>query len=142
VIAAGGTVLSSTALELTVLSTLIVYWVAEQYAELLGEHTHGGRLPSMAQVRASFASSFPIVTASFLPLVSLAIARALGASALEAASIALVVAVVHLVVQGHAAGKAAHLEGIRLAAATATAGLFGVVMVVLKALLQHQHHLY
>jgi hypothetical protein len=33
-------------LAVTVLVTLLVYWAAGGYAELLGEHAHSGRLPS------------------------------------------------------------------------------------------------
>jgi hypothetical protein len=142
VIAAGGNVLSTAALEATVLVTLVVYWVAEQYAELLGEHTQAGRLPALRQVRASFAASWPMVSASFLPLMSLLIARLLGTTALGAAQIALVVTVVLLVYHGHAAGKSAGLRGLALIAVTGTAAVLGIVMIVLKVLLQHQHHLY
>jgi hypothetical protein len=44
VIAAGGNQLTTAALEVTVLVTLVIYWLAEQYAELLGEHTHDWRM--------------------------------------------------------------------------------------------------
>jgi hypothetical protein len=142
VLATGGNQLSTAALEATVLVTLIVYWLAEQYAELLGQHTHAGRLPAASQVRASLRESWPMVSSSFFPLVALLVARVCGASALAAASIALVVTVILLVVHGHAAGKSAGLEGVRLTAVTAAAGLLGVVMVALKVLIQHQHHLY
>jgi hypothetical protein len=142
VIAAGGNTLSTAELEVTVLVTLLVYWVAEQYAALLGEHTQEGRLPSSEQARASFAASWPMVSASFVPLISLLIARGIGVSTLDAAQIGLIVAVALLVVHGHAAGKAAGLKGVRLAAVTVTAGLLGVAMIVLKALLQRHHHLY
>jgi len=142
VIAAGGNTLSTAALEVTVLVTLLVYWVAEQYAALLGEHTHAGRLPNGEQIRASLSSSWPMVTASFLPLVTLLGARLLGATTIGAAAVALVVAVILLIIHGHAAGKAAGLRGKRLAAVTTTAGLLGVAMIILKVLLQHQHHLY
>ena len=142
VIAAGGNVLSTAALEATVLVTLVVYWVAEQYAELLGEHTQAGRFPSARQIRTGFASSWPMVSASFLPLISLLVARVLGASELAGAEIALLVTILLLLYHGHTAGKAAGLAGVQLLAATCTAGLLGVVMVVLKTLLQHQHHLY
>jgi hypothetical protein len=83
-----------------------------------------------------------MVSSSFLPLAALLVARVCGASALGAASIALVVTVVLLVIHGHAAGKSAGLKGVRLTAVTAAAGLLGIVMVALKALIQHQHHLY
>jgi hypothetical protein len=142
VIAAGGNVLSTAELEVTVLVTLLVYWVAEQYAHLLGEETHAGQLPSFGQARAGLAASWPMVTASFLPLLSIVVARGLGASALGAAQIGLVLAVVLLVYYGHAAGRAAGLRGANLAAATITAGLLGIAMIVLKTLLQRHHHMY
>jgi hypothetical protein len=139
VIAAGGNQLSTAALEATVLVTLIVYWVAEQYAELLGEHTHAGRLPSLGVVRSSLVAAWPMVSSSFVPLVSLAVARVLGASAAGAADVALAVTLVLLVTHGHAAGRAAGLHGTRLVLVTATAGLLGIAMVILKVVLQHHH---
>jgi hypothetical protein len=140
VIAAGGNQLSTTELEVTVLVTLVVYWLAEQYAELLGEHTHDGRLPRKDQVLSSLAGAWPMVSASFIPLISLLVARLAGSSASGAAAIALVITVVLLIVHGYTAARAAGFNGVRLLAVTGTAGLLGVVMVVLKALLQHAHH--
>jgi hypothetical protein len=140
VIAAGGNQLTTAQLEVTVLVTLIVYWLAEQYAELLGEHSHGGRLPRRDQVRSSLTAAWPMVTASFIPLLSLLVSRLAGASASEAALIALLVTVVLLVVHGYTAASAAGLAGIRRVLVTGTAGVLGVAMVVLKALVQHSHH--
>jgi hypothetical protein len=140
VIAAGGNQLSTTELEVTVLVTLVVYWLAEQYAELLGEHTRAGRLPGRDQVLSSLGSAWPMVSASFIPLLSLLVVRAAGSSATEAAAIALVVTVVLLIIHGYTAARAAGLTGVRLLAVTGTAGLLGVAMVVLKTLLQHAHH--
>jgi hypothetical protein len=142
VIAAGGNTLSTAALEVTVLVTLVVYWVAEQYAELLGEHTYEGRLPRAPQIRTSFASSFTMVSSSFVPLISLLVARGAGADQLGAAALALLVCLILLVFHGYSAGRAAGLKGMMLLGATATAALLGVAMIALKALLQHQHHLY
>jgi hypothetical protein len=48
-------------------------------------------------------------------------------------------AVVLLVLHGYGAARAAGLSGIRLMTVSGTAGLLGVVMVVLKSLLQHHH---
>ena len=139
VLAAGGNQLSSAALEVAVLVTLVVYWLAEQYAELLGEHTHAGRPPTRNQVRSSLAEAWPMVTASFVPLVSLLVARLIGVSAPGAAAVALVVTLVLLVVHGYAAGRAAHLTGVRLVVVVAVAGLLGAAMVLLKTLIQHHH---
>ncbi len=140
VIAAGGNQLTTTELEVTVLVTLIVYWLAEQYAELLGEHTRAGRLPKKDQVVSSLAAAWPMVSASFIPLLSLLLARLAGASAADAAAIALAVTVVLLVVHGYTAARAAGLTGFRMVLVTGTAGLLGVAMVVLKTLLQNAHH--
>ncbi len=140
VIAAGGNQLATGALAVTVVVTLLVYWLAEQYAELLGEHTHAGRLPSFSQIRASLTTAWPMVTASYLPVATLLVGRLFGASSVGAAQIALVVTVVMLVVHGYSAGRAASLSGMRLFAVTATAGLLGGAMIVLKTLLQHHHY--
>jgi hypothetical protein len=142
VLATGGNQLSTAALEATVLVTLVVYWLAEQYAELLGEHTHAGRLPGVSQVGGSLRASWPMVTSSFVPLVTLLIARLCGVSEPGAAAIALLVTVVALVIHGQAAGRAAGLRGVRLIAVAGVAGLLGLAMVALKVLIQKHHHLY
>ena len=139
VIAAGGGQLTTGSLAVTVLVTLVVYWLAEEYAELLGEHTHAGRLPSAGLIRSSLAAAWPMVTASFLPLAALLIARLLGASSTTAAWTALGLTVALLLIHGHSAARAAGLRGPRLVAVTASAGLLGAAMVVLKALLQSRH---
>src|SRR6201999_1870564 len=61
---AGGHV-STVVLVISVVVTLVVYWIAEEYAEVLGEHTAGGRLPSRAYIRASLVSTWPMVSASY-----------------------------------------------------------------------------
>jgi hypothetical protein len=129
VIAAGGNQLTTGALTVTVVVTLVVYWLAEQYAELLGEHTQAGHLPNPSLVRSSLAAAWPMVTASFIPLAGLLLARLLGSSPRNAAWVALAVTVVMLVIHGHAAATAAGLRGFRLVAVTATAGLLGLAMV-------------
>ena len=80
VLAAGGAYLRTVPLAVTVLVTLLVYWAAEGYAELLSEQIHAGHLPTRAQVRASLAAIWPMVSASYVPLVVLLVARLLGAT--------------------------------------------------------------
>ena len=126
---------------MTIVVTLIVYWLAEQYAELLGAHTHDGRLPSVRFIRDSLAGAWPMVTASFLPVASIGVAVLFGASSSDAAQAALIVTVVLLIMHGYAAGRAAGLRGRQRVLVTITAGLLGVAMVILKSLLQHHHYL-
>jgi cobalamin synthase len=45
ILTAAGAQLSTTALAVAVVVTLVVYWSAEEYAELLGEHVEAGDCP-------------------------------------------------------------------------------------------------
>ena len=136
---AGGHV-STTALVISVVVTLLVYWIAEEYAEVLGEHTTGGRLPSRAYIQGSLVSSWPMVSASFAPLLAVVLAKVAGASDLTAANVGLVVAIVLLTVHGWQAGRAAQLRRGKLLVATSIAAGLGLVMILLKDLvLIHLH---
>jgi hypothetical protein len=137
VLAAGGGHLRTLPLAVTVLVTLLVYWAAEGYAELLGEQIHAGHLPTRAQLRASLAASWPMVSASYVPLLSLLLATVLGATTKNAATAALVVAIALLLVHGWAAGRACRLHGLRLLAVTLIAGAFGFMMILLKLVVAH-----
>jgi hypothetical protein len=137
--AAGGS-LPTLALALSVLVTLVVYWLAEEYSEVLGRQATGGHVPSLAHIRAGLASSWPIVSASFAPLAVLIVARLAGTSSVAAANIGVGAAVVLLTAHGWTAGRAAQLKGWRLTASTSIAAVLGLVMVALKNLvILHLH---
>jgi hypothetical protein len=137
VLAAGGAHLATAPLAVAVVVTLLVYWAAEGYAELLGEHAHAGQLPTWSHVRASLAAIWPMVTSSYVALLALLVARLLCADTKTAATVALVVAIVLLLVHGWAGGKASQLHGLRLFAVTLIAGAFGVMMILLKLVITH-----
>ena len=131
---------STAALAVSVVVTLLVYWLAEEYAEVLGDQVEGGRLPSRASIREALAATWPMVSASFAPLVALVLARLAGADDLAAANAGLVVAVLLLTFHGWLAGRAAQLRGWQLFFATSFAAALGLVMVLLKDLvLTHLH---
>jgi hypothetical protein len=137
--AAGGS-LTTLALALSVLVTLVVYWLAEEYAEVLGRQATGGHVPTWAHIRTGLGGSWPIVSASFVPLAALVVARLAGASALAAANVGVGVAVVLLTAHGWTAGRAAQLKGWQLTASTSVAAVLGLVMVALKNLvILHLH---
>jgi hypothetical protein len=140
VMTAGGRSLATTPLALSVLITLVVYWLAEQYAELLGEPERQGHLPGRAHVRRTLADSWPMVSASFVPLAALILARLAGASASTAAAVGVAVAIVLLTFHGWSAGRAAQLRRWQLAAATAIAAALGLIMVILKDLVINHLH--
>src|SRR5215813_5412653 len=114
---AGGHV-STAALVVSVVVTLLVYWIAEEYAEVLGEHTAGGRLPSRAYIQGSLVSSWPMVSASYLPLLEVVLAKLAGASDLTGANVGLVAAIVLLTIHGWLSGRAAQLQARKLAMVT------------------------
>jgi hypothetical protein len=131
---------STTVLVISVVGTLLVYWIAEQYAEILGEHSAGGQLPSLAYIRGTLAATWPMVSASFAPLLAVVLATLAGASALTAANVGLGVAMALLTIHGWLAGRAAQLQGWKLLAATSIAAGLGLVMILLKDLiLIHLH---
>ena len=131
---------STTVLVISVVGTLLVYWIAEQYAEILGEHTTGGQLPSRAYIRGTLAATWPMVSASFAPLLAVVLAALAGASALTAANVGLVVAMALLTIHGWLAGRAAQLQGWKLLVATSIAAGLGLMMILLKDLvLIHLH---
>jgi hypothetical protein len=140
IIAASGGELSTIALVVAVVVTLVVYWVAEGYAEVLGAQAEGGRLPTWARVSGMLADTWPMVAASYAPLLALILARLAGASALTSANVGLVVAIVLLTIHGWSASRAAHLHGWQLVLWTMVAAGLGIVMILLKDLvLIHLH---
>jgi hypothetical protein len=103
--------LSTVALVVAVVVTLVVYWLAEEYAELLGEQAEGGALPGWAYIRGALAATWPMVSASYLPLLALVAARLAGASPLTAANVGLIAAMVLLIIYAWLAGRSARLHG-------------------------------
>jgi len=121
-------------LVIAVVVTLVVYWLAEEYAELLGEQVEDGHLPTWARIRETLAVTWPMVSASFAPLVAVVVARLAGASALVAANAGLAVAVVLLAAHGWSASRASKLRGRQLLLTTSIAIGLGLAMIVLKDL--------
>lgn len=138
VIASAGGQLRTVALVLAVFVTLLVYWLAEEYAQV-GEHASAGRLPTWPSIRSALAAKWPMVSASYLPLLALVAARFLGASSPNAAYLALGVTVVMLTFYGWLAGRTSGLHGVALLIMTAAAGTLGLVMILLKIVIAHLH---
>lgn len=140
VLAAAGDHVPTRALAVSILVTLLVYWLAEEYAELLGEQLEGRQLPSWSDISAALASTWPMVSASYIPLLSLVLARLLGASPPDAANVGLVTAIVLLTVCAWSAGRAADLRGRQLLVITSIAAALGLLMIILKdVVLIHLH---
>jgi hypothetical protein len=140
ILAAAGDHLPTVGLVVAVMVTLLVYWLAEEYAELLGEQATGGILPSRAYIREALSATWPMVSASYLPLLALVLARAAGASSSVAANVGLAATIVLLIAHAWIAGRAAKLHGWQLFFAVSVAAALGLAMVALKDLvLLHLH---
>jgi hypothetical protein len=137
--AAGGKLPTDT-LVVSVVATLVVYWLTHEYAALLGGQAAAGAIPSWGYIRAALADTWPMVSAAYLPLLALVLTRVAGVSAFGAANAGLIVAVVVLMVQAWLAGRAAQLRGRQLLLVTSVAAALGLAMIVLKDLiLTHVH---
>jgi hypothetical protein len=137
--AAGGR-LSTDALVVVVVATLVVYWLTHEYAELLGALMAGGAVPTWDYIRDALANSWPMVSEAYLPLLALVLARVAGASSFAAANIGLVVAIVLLMIHAWLAGRSAHLRGRQLLIVTSIAAGLGLAMVLLKDVILTQVH--
>jgi hypothetical protein len=137
--AAGGTI-PTDALVVAVVATLVVYWLGEEYADLLGEQVEGGIVPTWAHIREELAATLPMVSASYLPLLTLVLARIAGASALAAANVGLITAALLLTFHAWSAGRSAQLRGWQLLFASSIAAGLGMTMILLKdVVLTHLH---
>jgi hypothetical protein len=138
VLAAVGSDLPTVPLALAVFVTLVVYWLAEEYAGLV-EHASAGHLPSWSHVRAALKAKWPIVSASYVPVITLLLARVFGAAPSNAALLSLVVITALLMLYGWRAGRESGLSGFPLVGMTLLAGVLGLLMILLKVALVHLH---
>jgi hypothetical protein len=119
-----------------VVVTLIVYWLAEQYAFALA-HSLAGHRADRAQLRHGLREGFPMVQASYLPVGVLIVAWAFGFDTNTAVNLALTACVIVLFVLGWrgAARRELLLRGRVMS--SLIAGSFGVAVVLLKLLVTH-----
>lgn len=120
---------------ITVFVTVLVYWAAESYADVLGEQIAEERRSTWRRVWELLRLGWPLVEASYVPLVVLLIAWAVGASTTAAITAGLVTNALLLVALGWIASIQIEKSlPVRIAAAT-FAGAFGMIMIGLKTIL-------
>jgi hypothetical protein len=119
---------------LGVFITLLVYWLAERWSELIAGHLSGEPF-SRAYVRKVFVHGWPMVQASYAPMLVLIIADLFGASTETAINIALAVTIVLLAGLGSLVGAKAKLPPWGVAFSSGFVAFLGVLLIVLKTLL-------
>jgi positive regulator of sigma E activity len=118
-----------------VLVTLTIYWGAERYARIVAERIHEGHRPSWTSVRHQLTHGWEMVSASTLPLITLAVMTFLGAELSTAVLGALICATVLLTVAGWSIGRGGRLSTGERVVSTVVAGMFGALFIVLKTFL-------
>jgi hypothetical protein len=114
----------------TVMVTVLVYWLAERYSVLLAVHMRG----SGATVAASrvLRQGWRMVEASYTPVLVLVLAWALGASVAAAITASLYYTTGLLIALGWLAGRRNGQTGWALIRTMAFVGALGVIIVTLK----------
>jgi hypothetical protein len=129
-VAAGGSrSLSVTLTEVAV--SLVVYWLAEAYAEVLGHHAAGERL-GLAGVGHLLRQGLAMIELSLLPVLALVIGYAAGLSLRSATTVAVALTAVLLTGLGLLAGVRFERSVAARIGTAVGAGLVGVLMVALK----------
>ncbi len=115
----------------TVLVTLVVYWLAERYAELLADRSAEGPL-SGRRIRRTLVRGWPMIQASDTPLLVLFVAWLFGADTAQAVLAALIVTTATLALLGWLAATRSGLNGWGRVAASSFAFALGLVVIALK----------
>lgn len=116
----------------SVLVTVAVYWAAETYSLGLARRTLTHRNLTRKDHHALLVQGWPMVSASFVPILVLVVSAAVGRSTGLAVDLALLAATILLVVSGWRASTSSGLTGFRLIISVLISALLGAAMVVLK----------
>ncbi|MEV0902592.1 hypothetical protein [Actinoplanes sp. NPDC049802] len=122
-------------MEIAVLTTLIIYWLAERYARIVAERIHQGHRPTWRTVRRQLTTGWEMVTASGLPLLVLILVRLAGVSLENSVLAALVCTTVLLGFSGWLIGSNGRLQPAERMLSILVAGGFGAALIVLKTFL-------
>jgi hypothetical protein len=142
ILGAAGPDTPSLQVAISVLVTLLVYWLAERYSEVLGlasspdhagPYEQGSNRITAAHMRQVTRSGWAMIQASVTPLVVLFVSRVLGADNGTAVNIALGYTVLLLASLGWLAANRAGLSGWPRALAAGFSTLLGLLVVILKA---------
>jgi hypothetical protein len=117
-----------------VVVTLVVYWLAERWSEVLGSRLRGEAL-TVRRVAAKFGHGWPMVQASYGPLLVLVIFSAFGASNTVAVNAALGFCVLTLGALGMLAGRRAGLSWWTSFGSSVFTAMLGFLLILLKAFL-------
>ena len=135
VLATAGDELRLVRVAIILFSTLVIYWAAETYAHWIAARTLVQRDLTPQERRELVRDGWPLVAACAVPMLCLGLEAVLGLETAVALNITLAVNAVLLLIVGWQMGSAGGLTGIRQAIAAGSAGLLGLALIALKALM-------
>jgi hypothetical protein len=114
------------------LGTLCIYWAAETYVHWIAARTVLQRDLRSHERTAVIRDGWPLVAACAVPLLLLFLEALVGMDTKTALDLTLAVNAALLFGLGWQMGRSSGLRGTRLLIAAASAGLLGILMIVLK----------
>jgi hypothetical protein len=117
---------------LSLAGSVVIFWVAHAWSEVLGERVAEGRLFDRARIKAITIEEWPLVEAGMLPTVLLALAWAGAFSRHSASVLALGVAILQLAAWGVLAGRRTQPTWGGALLVGAFDGVLGVAIVALE----------
>ena len=135
VLATAGDELRLVRVAIILFSTLVIYWAAETYVHWIAARTLVQRDLTPQERREIVRDGWPLVAACAVPMLCLGLEAVVGIETAVALDITLAVNAVLLLIVGWQMGSAGGLTGFRQAIAAASAGLLGLALIALKALM-------
>jgi hypothetical protein len=123
---------SARTMTLSLAGTVVVFWIAHAWSEVVGERVAQGRLFDSARIKAISLEEWPLVEAGMLPSVLLALAWIGLISRHAAVVIALGVSIIQLVAWGVVAGRRTQPTWPGALTVGAVDGVLGIGIVVLE----------
>jgi hypothetical protein len=128
---------SSEDIALAVLTTMTVFWLAHVWSGIVGDRIHHGPQLQIPRLRAIAGAEWPLVQASFVPVVVLMLGWAGVFDDHTAARLALTVCVLQLFAYGVVVGREAYHDWASAAVAGALNAGLGLVLIELEVLVLH-----
>jgi hypothetical protein len=127
---------ASTRVAVATFAVLVIYWLAHVYIQTLSKQLGGADTRPLMPRIVTAAREEAIVLFGGIPTVAVYVAvSALGGTVSTAAFAALFFLVALLFTVGYLGARQAELTGLRAAVEAVGAGVFGVLIVIMKALL-------
>lgn len=126
---------STDAIALTVVVSVVVFWLAHVWAEIVNRRVHGSIAP--ADVREIAIDEGSMLSSLAIPAVVLAAGPRLGLSVVTTIEIALAVCIGQLFLWGLIVGRAAHRGWILPLIVAGVDSLLGLLLVALKVAILH-----